>query len=147
MTISPTKTLEWIYAVFIALFAYTGCSKLSHLHGFEMVLNQSPLLHAFAGLLAWVVPIIELMIVALLLLPTMRLIGLVSAFLLLLLLTAYLLYMLVFMPNLPCSCGGILSALSWPQHVFLNLLLMVVAWLGFWLSITSQRSKVNNIKK
>jgi hypothetical protein len=41
--------------------------------------------------------------------------------------TVYIGCMLLFAPDLPCSCGGIIRQLSWKQHLLLNLFLLVLA--------------------
>src|SRR5690606_41617749 len=69
----------------------------------------------------------------LLFIPAFRKIGLYASFILIALFTGYLTYMIVFTPDLPCSCGGVLAALSWKQHIFFNLLFILLSLTGIYL--------------
>jgi threonine/homoserine/homoserine lactone efflux protein len=117
------------YAVLL-IFLYTSVSKLIDFHAFNLVLHRSPILHPIAGLLSWTIIVAEIFISILLVLPEKRRVGLQYASLLLSSFTLYLIYMLFFMPNLPCSCGGIVSELSWFHHVLVNAGLMFLCWMG-----------------
>jgi hypothetical protein len=39
--------------------------------------------------------------------------------------------MFLLSPYLPCSCGGLIEALSWRQHIFFNLAVMAISLLLF----------------
>ncbi|HEV7333129.1 MAG TPA: MauE/DoxX family redox-associated membrane protein [Flavisolibacter sp.] len=119
--------VTWTYTTLVFLFAYTATSKLMAIDQFKDVLWQAPLLGKAANFFSWLVPLTELVIVGLLLIPSTRLTGLYTATALLLLFTGYLLYMLLFSPHLPCQCGGIISTLDWKTHLLVNLFLLVAA--------------------
>lgn len=54
--------LDIICLLYVLLFVYAAVSKLLDFENFRVQLGQSPLLSAFAGLIAWMVPVIELLI-------------------------------------------------------------------------------------
>ena len=54
--------LELICLLYILLFVYAAVSKLLDFENFQVQLGQSPLLSAFAGWVAWIVPIVEIII-------------------------------------------------------------------------------------
>jgi hypothetical protein len=122
-----SKAIEIIAALFILLFVYTATSKLLSHQTFVISLHKSPLLSFASGFLAWAVPVIEIAISVLLFVPRLRRTGLVSAFGLMTLFTAYIAFMLMTSSHLPCSCGGIISKLSWQQHLWLNVFLTALA--------------------
>ncbi len=122
-----------ISAMLLLLFFYTSLSKLEDYGLFRNVLKVSPLLKPFAGIISWVLPVTEIAIVVLLFIPTMRLKGLYASFILITLFTIYLVYMIVFTPNLPCSCGGVLRLLTWKQHIFFNLFFILLSFAGIYL--------------
>lgn len=35
--------------------------------------------------------------------------------------TSYIIYIIMFNAQLPCTCGGMLEMLSWPQHLAFNI--------------------------
>jgi hypothetical protein len=114
-------TTELISSLLIFLFGYTAISKLLSIHRFEAVLEQSPLISSGAALLAWQVPLAELAIVLLLFFPATSKLGLWASALVLSLFTIYLVYMVLFSRYLPCSCGGVINNMSWPEHIGFNL--------------------------
>src|SRR6202008_2632470 len=105
----------------ILLFAYTSISKFLAYKKFYLVLNKSPLIQNGAGVIAWLLPAAELLIVLLLIVPRYRMTGLKISLGALLLFTSYLFYMILFAAHFPCNCGGVFSSISWKQHLFFNL--------------------------
>ncbi len=123
-------TIEIICGLLILLFVYTALSKLLAYRSFTTVLGKSPLIQGKAALVAWLLPTIELIASALLLMPSTRKMGLYASFFLMLLFTLYIAYMLLFTQNLPCSCGGAIGRLTWKQHLVFNILFTALAFVG-----------------
>ncbi len=126
--------LELIASLFILLFLYTGLSKLNEHTEFQVVLSKSPLLATSSLVLSWLLPVIEIATSALLFFPVTRKCGLVISMMLMALFTLYISYMLLFTPNLPCSCGGVLKQLNWSQHLLFNAFFLLLSILALWLS-------------
>lgn len=129
-----------ISSLFILLFVYTSVSKLSNLTGFISVLFRSPLLSSYSTFVAWAIPITEILISCLLFFRNTRKWGLLSSMILMCVFTGYLIYMIYFTPNLPCSCGGVISQLSWKQHLIFNVIFTFLGTVGVAISF---RSKYN----
>jgi putative oxidoreductase len=110
--------------ILLVLYTYTGLSKLAEQTQFRYTLQKVLSSYEGAATLAWMIPVTELVVVLLLFFPVTRRIGLLLSFLLLLLFTLYLLYMIVYLPELPCSCGGVVSQLGWRGHVVFNCFLI-----------------------
>lgn len=119
-----------ISSILLFLFLYTSLSKLADYEIFKNVLSASPLLKQIAGMVAWLLPLTELVIVALLFIPAQRLKGLYASFILISLFTLYLIYMITFTPHLPCNCGGVLRSLTWPEHIASNLFFIFLSIAG-----------------
>ena len=119
--------IEIIAAFFIILFIYTAINKLSAISQFQNVLTKSPVIGKMAYPIGWIIPVSELAIVALLFFPVTRSAGIYCSLLLMSAFTIYLVYMLAFSPWLPCSCGGVLSKMSWKQHILFNISFIVLA--------------------
>ena len=119
-----------ISALLLLLFLYTSLSKLADYETFRNVLRASPLLQPVVGQIAWLLPVSELVIAMLLFIPRLRLKGLYASLILISFFTLYLIYMIVFTPNLPCNCGGVLKMLNWPQHIFFNLFFILLSLVG-----------------
>lgn len=136
--------IRFIAAIFIFLFTYTALSKLFDFTSFKNVLHQSPLIGKMNLIVAWALPLAELATSALLFFPRTRLAGLYGSLLLMILFTMYLGYMILFTPNLPCSCGGVLRQLTWRQHVWFNLFFTGLAAFSIWLTRqkTQQEPKI-----
>jgi hypothetical protein len=126
--------IEAISALLILLFVYTSTSKLYEHRSFRAVLSTSPLINEIASVVAWGVPVVLLGVALLLIIPGTRRIGLWGSFILMLLFTLYISYMLAFASKLPCSCGGVFKQLTWNQHLYFNLICMLIALCGLWLN-------------
>ncbi|MBU2903477.1 hypothetical protein KO529_01665 [Arenibacter algicola] len=125
-----------ISLMFIVLFAYTGLTKLLvHNLFYDSILN-SPVLggRTMATLASWTLPLSELAVALLLIWKKTRLIGFYGVLGLMLLFTGYTVAIVFFAPYRPCSCGGIISLLSWEQHLVLNAILLLLALLAIWFS-------------
>jgi hypothetical protein len=122
--------VEIISGLFILLFVYTGVNKLIAIDTLKFVLSKYPLIQKFPVLVAWALPMIELLVAALLFFPKTKLIGLYSSLILVIGFTCYLSYMLLFTSKLPCTCGGMLQKLTWPQHLGLNIFFIVLSLIG-----------------
>lgn len=126
--------VELIASLFILLFLYTGLSKLREHAEFQVVLSTSPLLATSSLVLSWMLPILEIVISILLFFQATRKYGLVISMMVMAIFTIYISYMLLFTPNLPCSCGGVLKQLNWSQHLLFNLFFLSLSILAIWLS-------------
>lgn len=136
--------IEGVSFLFILLFVYAAVSKLLIYEHFQVQLEQSPYLNAFADLLAWGIPAIELLVASLFFLPKLKLIGLWSSFTLMVIFTTYIIIVLNFSNSIPCSCGGVIESLSWNQHLIFNTGFIVVAALGL-LLVTTNKEKGRNL--
>lgn len=115
-----------IPGLLMLLFFYTAFSKLMDQSLFSAALSDVPFVGRFARLLSWLLPVTELMVGSLLFHPFTRKAGLLLSMTLLILFTAYLFAMLVSGMKLPCNCGGVISAMSWRQHLVFNAVLIVL---------------------
>jgi hypothetical protein len=124
---------ELVIGLLILLFIYTATSKLLDFSTFRHVLSRSPLIGNKAPVVAWILPLIEILISMMLILPRTRAIGLWSSFALMLTFTGYVAWMLAYAPQLPCSCGGVIKQMTWKQHLVFNITYTLIAFLGIWL--------------
>ncbi|WP_418637279.1 MauE/DoxX family redox-associated membrane protein [Winogradskyella sp.] len=120
--------------LFVLLFLYAATSKLLDFETFTVQLAQSPLLSAYAGIIAWLVPGIEILIACLLMFERFRMVALYASFTLMVMFTAYIYIILNFSDFIPCSCGGVLEKLSWTQHLIFNVVFIVLAGTAVFLS-------------
>lgn len=109
-----------VVALLIVLFLYTGIHKMLDFEKFRYEIGRSPFLESMVGLVSVSIPAGEIVIAALLLFPRTRTLGLYLSFFLMMLFTGYIWLMLTYAYDLPCSCGGIISELSWEEHLWFN---------------------------
>lgn len=126
-SVRSNTILQLISGIFIFLFVYTALSKLLNLKAFVHVLGRSPLLGDISSIVSYIIPFAELGVSLLLLIPSTKKTGMYAACMLMCIFTVYVGYMLIFVPQLPCSCGGVIQQLSWKQHFVLNLILTILA--------------------
>ncbi len=116
--------------ILVLLWSYAAISKLLTYQATRFQLLGHKLIMNHAGLIAWLIPAMELALVVLILWSHTRRVGLYASAALLAVFTAYIIYMFMYYPAKPCSCGGVLTALSWRQHIVFNLAFMVPALLA-----------------
>lgn len=126
----------WLAAALLALlFLYAGASKLLHPHQLRHDMLNQPIPRWIARMLMWLVPIAEVVIALTLVAelwwerPSMT--GLYASFVLMVVFAIYtVLVMTKSLAYVPCSCGGIIRSLTWPQHAVLNLFFTAVSIIG-----------------
>ena len=108
--------------VLILLWTYTGLDKLIRFEESRKAFHNQTFPGELAEVLAYVIPITELLIALLLLFSITRWWGYLGSILLLSVFTTYvgLIWVGAF-PRVPCNCAGILESLGWAEHFVLNL--------------------------
>lgn len=123
------------------LFAYTAASKFQDFNMFVLELNNQPFPNWVTPYLAWSLPSVELLIAAALIFGKTKRIGFWASFVLMLLFTTYTaLVLLHVFKKVPCSCGGVISMLSWKQHLIFNLFFLALSIIGIRLTRTRSES-------
>ena len=130
-----TKALVKLIAIALSLlFAITAVDKLEHYAKFSLQLQKFPFSLSVLYWQAWVIPVTELVIAVLLLLPVTRLKALFASLFLLGLYTLYLTCMLDTRFQFTCNCGEPFQSLSLKMHIVLSLGCVFVTGLGVVLS-------------
>lgn len=134
--------LEIISALLILLFLYASLSKFLDFELFTGEMNNQPFSNTFTPFLVWAIPLLEIAISICLLFEKTRLAGFYASLALMSLFTIYTATILLhFFKYVPCSCGGVIKKLTWPQHLVFNLFFTSLSITG----ITLQRRKKNTI--
>jgi uncharacterized membrane protein YphA (DoxX/SURF4 family) len=119
----------------VTLFLYVGISKLTDFTMFKVNMRKSPILSSsMVDLLAYLVPLGEILIAILLLVPKTRRFGFYISYSTMVAFTAYIALLRYGYPDIACSCGGILGTMDFNVHIIFNLLFVVIAFLGIYLS-------------
>src|SRR5690606_22916155 len=128
------------------LTAWWSSAVLSELIDYDTA--KRPFLnHIFApglsDVLTWLIPLNELVFIGLHLFKTSQRLGLkLSAGLL----TLFIFYIAIVMNaafgRVPCSCGGIISELSYGEHLVFNVVFLLLALASLWLTHRSERKTV-----
>jgi len=136
--------VEIIALWFVILFLYTGIAKLMDFAVFKAQLEESPVLESVAPIIAWSLPFIEFVVCFLLFFPRYRLIGLYASLIMMVTFTAYVIILLITSPELPCSCGGIIEALSWQGHLIFNSVMVLLSVAGIRMQKAIKQNKISN---
>lgn len=131
---------QFICALFIILFIYTGLNKLVDHDTFISQLNKSPFVQQGAAFISYFLPIGELLLAAGLIIQKTRLISLFVSFFLMAMFTGYIWIMLTYANDLPCSCGGILAAMSWHTHLIFNAVFTILAAIAILLEVQLRKA-------
>jgi len=132
-----------MYALF-SLFIYASINKLIAYDIFLDDLQRSPQLGRHMISISIAIPGVELITAGLLIIPRTRIYGFIAATVLMALFTIYVGYVIYYADNQPCSCGGIIRNLTWPQHLVFNIILLLLAISG---TILSKKTNIFMHKK
>ena len=113
--------------LYIILFVYAATSKLFDFEQFKTQLGQSPIITAYADWVAWGVPLLELVIAGLFIVPKFMLLAFYTSYSLMIMFTTYIILILNFSDFIPCSCGGVLEDLGWTEHIVFNVVFIAIA--------------------
>jgi putative oxidoreductase len=117
-----------IRLILIFLFAYTAANKLLNLAIFRQTMMVAHIPESLAEIISVIVPVLEIILILLLSINQTKRSGLYGSLIILLFFTGYIIYMKLWLPKLPCSCGGIIQKLTWNQHLLLNITLTVLTY-------------------
>ena len=133
------RFVDIVVLLLVVLFLHTAISKFLDFGGFIHDLNNQPFSNTFTPFLKWMIPLTEIAIVVTLLFERTRAIGLYASLVLMTLFTIYTaLVLLHVFAYVPCSCGGVVSYLSWPQHLIFNLFFVVITTIAIKLNKSNE---------
>lgn len=128
-------------SLLIFLWVYTAASKLSDITEFRRQLYNQSFTRAFANVLLWIIPSIELITALLLLFKSTRFAGLIFSLILMIVLTCYIALVLIgYFERVPCSCGGVLRSLTWETHLWFNLFFLFISFWGSYLYVKAKKT-------
>ncbi|SEN72108.1 Methylamine utilisation protein MauE [Chitinophaga rupis] len=122
--------LQIICGLLIILFFYTGVMKIIDHDTFQFDLINAPIISKLSTLVYAVIPSVEVLTAILLLFNKTQKIGLWSSFVLMTVFTIYVGGILLKGGHRPCTCGGVIRAMSWETHLVFNILFTTIALLG-----------------
>ena len=111
---------------YACLYMFTGVSKIKNMDSFSKGLHKVPYLEKYASLIGWGIPMLEIIIALMLIVP-----GLILRFalwistLLMGIFVLFILWLKNYYPDKMCHCGKVLENMGWHTHLIFNLL-----WLG-----------------
>lgn len=115
------------------LFGYTAISKVYDWHGTRNGLYNQIFPAWMAEGLLYGLPLLELIVAGMLVIPRWRRMGFLIS---LVLLSLFSIYVAVVMTGIfgriPCNCGGVIGSLGWGQHLLFNLVFLGLAGFGVW---------------
>jgi len=124
--------VEIICAILTGLWVYAAITKLLTYEQFYQQLQHSVFGTSFTPLVSVGVPLTEMVTSIFLLFPSAQWLGLYISLMLLNLFTGYIIFLLLFEANVPCSCGGLLNNLSWPEHLIFNIAFIGINLVGLY---------------
>jgi putative oxidoreductase len=136
---------EVIIFLIVLLFAYTAADKLIEHKKFVFQLSLAPMpyIKLLSPYLSWLVPLTEIFIVITLLMERTRLAGLYTSIVLLTFFEIYVIYMLTSGLDLPCACGGVISLMTWKQHIPFNAFFIAINFIAIKLHNKERSSTVS----
>jgi len=125
--------VEFISILYISLMLYTAISKLIDYDLSREQMAMMPLMTPIAHVISWLLPSTEIAIAILIFIPKTRMNGLCIVTGLMVFFTLYIVYMMTNYEHLPCSCGGLLQALTWKGHLIFNSIFILLGTVAIFL--------------
>ncbi|WP_339865350.1 MauE/DoxX family redox-associated membrane protein [uncultured Algoriphagus sp.] len=142
LTAILVEIIAWLLA---ALFTYTAVSKVYDWSGTLRAVKGQVFPDWMNIPLLYGLPILEVSVAVILLLPKTRSAALGISFLLMSVFTGYVALVLTgVFGRIPFSCGGILSSLDWKEHLIVNLVLTAIAAAGWMMQSYLINTKKSN---
>ncbi len=136
--------IEIISSLLILLFLYASVSKWLAFKTFIGEMNNQPFPNWMTPFLVWSIPFIEVLIAVGLIFEKTRVQSFYASLILMLAFTIYTVAILLHtFKYIPCSCGGVIRKLTWPQHLFFNLFFVGISLLGI---ILKKREPVHAVE-
>ena len=133
---------ETIIALLMLLFLYAAFSKLADFAAFRAAMGKQPFPKWLRAVVIHTLPAVEVATAVLLVPAKTRLAGLTTFCGLMGLFTLYITAILLHLfPYVPCTCGGVISRLGWPQHLVFNLAFVALGIWGTRLTIFHARNQ------
>jgi hypothetical protein len=134
--------LKIVIASLVLLWSYTASVKLLNINEFRQQMLKQALPLSLNKSLVWMLPSVEVLTTALLLLKRLQHLGLWVSFMLMLSFSGYVgLVVAGYYKRIPCSCGGVLQSMSWNIHLGFNLFFLLLTYIGIFLSNRERRLK------
>ena len=133
----------------ILLFMYTAVSKLLDYEKFVFQMQLAPIawMDAWAPIIAWVLPLVEIAVVILLYKQQTRIWGMRIALMLMLCFEVYIIWMKVLESqtgiHLPCTCGGIISTMGWNTHLLFNAIFILLLSLSIYYAYKNKQKRLD----
>ena len=126
--------IEIISSLLILLFLYASVSKWLAFKTFIGDMNNQPFPNWMTPYLVTIIPVAEVLIAVGLIFEKTRVPALYASLILMMAFTIYTVTVLLHaFRYVPCSCGGVIKKLTWPQHLVFNLFFVAISLLGIWL--------------
>lgn len=120
-----------ISGLLIILWTYSSFSKVFELDKFKHAMATQVFPKWIGKIFVFIIPLSEIAIIALLILPDTRLIGMYASFIMMLAFTIYVAGSVFGVyERKPCACGGLFGRLGWNRHLNLNAILTLLAFTG-----------------
>ncbi len=136
--------IELISSLLILLFLYASLSKWLAWRTFIGDMNNQPFPNWMTPFLVWTIPTIEVLIALALIFEKFRVKAFYAS---LFLMSAFTIYTVAILFHafryIPCSCGGVIRKLTWPQHLVFNLFFVGISILGI---ILKKRDPVHAVE-
>lgn len=119
--------LEGIISLLILLYLYTGLTQLLSFKFFYGNIFNQPILQWSKPILVYAIPLSQLLIAVGLFFEKTRKPALWASLGLLTMFTVYVVLIIMnALARVPCTCGGVISSFTWPQHLAFNLFFMLL---------------------
>jgi hypothetical protein len=136
-----------LVALIFMMLLYASFSKYFDFSAFQRAMHNQPFPSWFSDALVIFLPPMEIIAAVLIAFDKTRIIGLKATITIMTAFTLYIVAILLHLfPMVPCTCGGIIRLMSWPQHLLFNLFFIAIAIIALKITVENQPNKTYQIR-
>lgn len=137
---------ETIIFLLILMWVYTFASKIFDFDTFNRQIKGAYVLSAGGSVLPYLLEAVHIVIVILLINKNWRRLGILTSLSVLIIYTAYLIYILKFAPSIPCSCIAVLRGMNWNDQLYFNFIALAINIIGLITFFSLKRAPHNSVQ-
>ncbi|QES88744.1 DoxX family protein [Rhizosphaericola mali] len=131
-----------IRVLLLILFLYAGVEKVFRMDSFYRDMSNQPIVKSLVPIVTYMIPLGEIIAAGLLVFDRTKKAGLYISCLLMSVFMGYVALIVAGkFPRKPCSCGELISKLSWTEHLLFNLFFWLLAIVGIYLTMAVGKHK------
>lgn len=139
-----TYILIAITVILLTLWVPTSLNKILYFESFKHNVHNQPFNKNIAKVIVYSIPLLEIITAVFIVIPKYRLRGFILSTILMSIFTIYIAAALLNVwDKLPCGCGLIITGMTWQEHLWFNLIFLILSVTAWYIHFFTSKN-INN---